>query len=236
MTLGDEIKILAKLPLSFQPGTAFGYGWSYDVLGYLVEVVSGKTIDEFFKERIFIPLRMKDTCFFLPEEKLFRFTAVYRPNTGGGLKLADSPSKSSWVRGPKRYFIPRGGLVSTVSDYARFSQMLLNFGELEGVRLLSRKTVELMTMNHTSNFPVQSSLPGDAIEYRYRLGFRLPINMAEVGTIGSEGSYSHSGAFCTLFWIDPKEELILITMTQLTTCNRRFLEDLRVLAYQSIDD
>jgi CubicO group peptidase (beta-lactamase class C family) len=233
LTLKDEIKILAELPLSFQPGSQWGYNWSTDVLGYLVEAISGMSIDQFFHERIFVPLRMIDTCFFLPEEKASRFVAVYSP-TEEGLKLADAPSTSSWVRGPKRYFIPRGGLVSTAADYVRFCQMLLNKGELDGVRLLSRKSVELMTLNHIPEFyPIYRGAGGG---YGYGLHLAVTTDLAKYGALGSSGAYFWQGAFCTQFWVDPKEELITIFMTQLTSCPFRILDHFRTLAYQAICD
>ncbi len=234
MSLADSVKILATLPLSFQPGTQWGYNWSSDVLGYLVEVVSGMPLDEFFEERIFSRLGMEDTYFFLPEEKASRFTSVYSQSEEG-LKLADSPSTSSFIHGPRRYLIPRGGLVSTAADYARFGQMLLNMGELDDNRLLSRKTVELMTVDHISRFPPVRRGVGS---YGYGLHLGVVTDLVELGTPGSLGAYFWGGAFGTYFWADPQEELIVIVMTQLASWQNRYRihDQLRVLAYQSIVD
>ncbi|HUT63384.1 MAG TPA: serine hydrolase domain-containing protein, partial [Anaerolineae bacterium] len=142
-TIGDMVKKLAALPLQYHPGEVFLYGSSHDVLGYLVEVISGMGFDEFLLERVFKPLGMKDTYFYVPEEKLSRVASLYEPNSNGGLdKVPDRILLRS-----QTYFSGGGGLSSTISDYAQFAQMMLNGGELDGIRLLSRKTVELMTTN-----------------------------------------------------------------------------------------
>ncbi len=235
MSLADSMKILATLPLSFHPGTQWGYNWSTDVLGYLVEVVSGMPLDRFFQERIFSQLRMEDTYFFLPEEKASRLTSVYSQSEEEGLKLADSPSRSSWIHGSRRYFIPRGGLVSTATDYVRFCQMLLNMGELDDARVLSRKTVELMTLDHVGRFPPVQRGVGS---YGYGLHVGVTTDLIELGTLGSLGAYFWGGAFGTYFHVDPEEELIVIVMTQLASWQNRYRlhDQIRVLAYQSIAD
>ena len=146
-TIKDLVEKLTKLPLLYQPGTKWHYSVSVDVLGYLVEVISGKPFDEFLEERIFYPLGMKDTAFHVPEENWDRFPTSYEPDENGGIKVYDTSSTSRYIK-PTSLFSGGGGLVSTAEDYMRFCQMLLKGGELEGTRLLGRKTVELMTMNH----------------------------------------------------------------------------------------
>jgi len=151
-SVGDIVKRLAKIPLKFQPGSAWDHGAATEVLGYLVEVISGLTLDQFFQERIFQPLGMNDTYFYLPDRKLPRRAVLYTPADNGGLRPSDLPrgvADSGTVTGitrPKRYY-GGGGLLSTATDYLRFHQMMLNGGELDGVRLLGRKTVELMTVS-----------------------------------------------------------------------------------------
>ncbi len=224
-SLGDMVNRLGEVPLNSQPGTTWQYSYATDVLGYLVEVVSGMSLDQFFRERILKPLGMTDTHFFLPEDKAPRFATVYTPDERGGLKMTSAPPYH--LRGPKRFFSGGGGLVSTVPDYFRFSQMLLNGGELDGVRLLSPKTVQLMTVNHTRDLlPV----PG----YGFGLGFAVCTDVGESALAGSVGTYTWSGALNTYFWIDPEEELVGIFMTHLEPWNPRIFEPFRVLAYQAV--
>lgn len=241
--IGDKIKQLAQLPLMHQPGTKWEYGLSTDVLGYLVEVASGMTLDKFFQERIFSPLGMKDTHFFLPEEKLPRLAAVYTPTQEGGIKkLSDEPveetehtiySASFHYSGPKSYFSGGAGLVSTATDYFRFLQMLLNGGELDGVRLVSRKTVELMTINHIGDLEMWLGGRG----YGFGLGFGITTDLGQIGELGSEGSYYWGGFFNTFFWVDPEEELIGILMTQIRPYRHLSLrQQFRALTYQAIID
>ena len=228
-TVGDFTRKLAKLPLNFQPGAAWAYGPATDVLGYLVEVVSGLPLDRFFEERIFRPLGMVDTHFYPPAEKEPRWASVYAPAQPSGLKLA-MPGR---YRGPGRYFSGAGGLVSTVPDYYRFCQMLLNGGQRDGVRLLSPKTIELMTANHIGNAPLWPTLAG----HRFGLGFRVLSNLGEAAILGSPGSYGWGGAFGTYFFIDPKEQAIGILMIQVRPHNHLNIRpDFQVLATQAIVD
>jgi CubicO group peptidase (beta-lactamase class C family) len=242
--IGDKMKILAGLPLMFHPGEGWEYSLSIDVLGYLVEVVSGKTLDEFFRERIFKPLRMKDTHFFIPEPKIPRLASLYTPDPQGGLNKVEGQatvgdliySSDFQYRGPKTYFSGGGGLVSTVSDYARFAQMLLNGGELDGVRLLSRKTVEQMTINNIGDlyvYPRYRLIAGD----KFGLGFCVRTEKGQYDLTESLGTYTWSGIFCTRFLIDPKEKLISIILTQLYPFAHLTLqEQFRVLTYQAISN
>jgi CubicO group peptidase (beta-lactamase class C family) len=235
-TLREKMKILASLPLLFHPGERFEYGLSTDVLGCLVEAVSGMSLDEFFRRRIFEPLGMEDTHFFLPEEKVSRLAAVYRRGENSPIeRVPEGPvaeeagmaySVSYPYRGPKRYYSGGGGLVSTASDYARFAQMLLNGGELDGVRLLSPKSVELMTANHVGGLDV---------DFGFGLGFGVVRDERDLKELGSVGRYGWGGFFYTDFFIDPQEELIGIFMAQLhPSGGLRLQEKFRVLATQAI--
>jgi CubicO group peptidase (beta-lactamase class C family) len=206
--LEDYIKALAALPLNFQPGTAWEYGPATDVLGRLVEVVSGKTLDEYFREQIFAPLGMTDTFFYVPSAKLPRLVTAYAKGEDG--KLAKLPASKHEL--PGHYYSGAGGLAGSTEDYLRFTQMLLNGGQWNGKRLVSRKTIELMTANHIGNIPLwRENLGG----YRFGLGFRVLTDMGKSPTLGSVGSYGWSGAYGTYFWVDPKEDMVGILMIQL---------------------
>ena len=233
-TVEDMLTRLARLPLNFHPGDHWEYGRATDVVGRLVEIMSGQTLDEFMRERIFEPLDMVDTHFYLPVSKLGRFAALYRPDNYGQIALAEPPtSMSRFIAEPHTYFSGAGGLVSTARDYFRFHQMMLNGGVLEGTRLLSRKTVELMTTNHTGDKGIWLAGPG----YGFGLGYAVVTDLGPSGTPRSEGSYYWGGAYGTIFWVDPKEELIGILMEQIrpyTHLNVR--PDLATMTYQSIVD
>ena len=233
-TVGDFVSALAELPLEFHPGDAWQYGPSVDVVGRLVEVLSGQTFDEYLKERIFAPLGMADTYFYLPESKIDRFAALYRPGEDGRIVLTEAPDLAArHVREPHKYFSGSGGLVSTAADYYRFHQMMLSGGELDGNRVLGRKTVELMTANHTGDHGLWLRGPG----FGFGLGYSVVTDLGRSAAPASVGSYSWGGAFCTVFWVDPEEELIGILMTQVrpyTHLNIR--QDLQTLTYQAIVD
>jgi len=234
-TLADGIKKLAQIPLVHQPGEAFTYGLSVDVLGRLVEVVSEMPFDQFLQKRIFEPLRMTDTSFYLPSGKVSRLAAIYGPDESGVLKrLGDGILGEGAMRvcvtypyeGPKRYFSGGGGLCSTISDYARFCQMMLNGGELDGVRLLSRKTVELMTADHVGELS-----PGSG----FGLGFGVTRSLREAGELTSVGAYRWGGYWYTTFFIDPAEKLIGVCMVQLSPSGKATLNDkFEALAHQAI--
>ena len=233
-TVGDMLKRLATLPLNFHPGDAWEYGRGTDVVGRLVEVMSGQTLDVFLRERIFDPLDMPDTHFYLPVSKLGRFAAQYGPGPDSTIVLADpATAESRYVKEPHVYFSGAGGLVSTARDYFRFHQMMLYGGELDGARILSRKTVELMTANHTGDYGIWLAGPG----YGFGLGYAIVTDLGPSGTPRSEGSYYWGGAFGTIFWVDPSEELISIMLTQIrpyTHLNIR--PDLATLTYQAVVD
>jgi len=232
-TLHDMIQKLSEIPLQCQPGTKWNYSVSTDVLGYLVEVLSGKPLDEFFKERIFIPLRMIDTDFYVPGEKINRLAALYGPAENTGIKVIIKPDSARFSR-PARFLGGGGRLYSTATDYMTFAQMLLNKGEFNGVRLLGSKTVELMTKNHipTDLLPVADwYLPG----LGFGLGFSVMTDPLVI--LGSEGEYGWAGAYNTYFSIDPKEELIWILMTQFyPTHYYPVSKEFKVLVYQAIVD
>lgn len=233
-TVGDMLKRLAKLPLNFHPGDHWEYGRATDVVGRLVEVMSGQTLEVFLRERIFEPLAMTDTHFYVPESKLDRFTALYRPDANGKIALSEAPTaESRYVAEPHVYFSGAGGLVSTARDYFRFHQMMLNGGELEGIRIVSRKTVELMTTNHTGDKGIWLAGPG----YGFGLGYAIVTDLGPSGTPRSEGSFYWSGAFGTIFWVDPSEEIIGILMQQLRPyVHLNVRPDMATMTYQAIID
>ena len=236
-TLEEKMKILATIPLLHQPGADVEYGLSIDVLGYLVEVVSGMSLDAFFSERIFKPLGMKDTHFFIPETKHQRIATVYERTKDGPItRKSQEPTVNGSLiysidypyNGPRTYFSGGGGLVSTASDYARFAQMMLNGGKFNGVRLLSRKTVELMTSNQLAKMDV---------DYGFGLGFSVVRDASDLREIGSVGTFGWGGFFFTNFFIDPQEQMIGIFLCQLHPSGDLDLgERIRILSYQAIAD
>ncbi|HWZ78025.1 MAG TPA: serine hydrolase domain-containing protein [Candidatus Sulfotelmatobacter sp.] len=236
-TIADNVKHLAALPLLFNPGDRFEYSLGVDVLGRLVEVVSGKPLDEFFRTRIFEPLGMKDSYFFPPDNKLDRMATAYTYYPGKGLNhFPDIPIREgSFVysadypsRGPKKLFSGGAGLVSTAMDYARFCQMMLDDGKVGNTRLLSRKSVELMTHDQLGKI---------ATDMGFGLGFGVDGVRAPLTELGSVGSYNWGGFFYTGFSIDPKEQMIVIFMAQLHPTGDLTLDrQVHELAYQAISD
>ena len=261
-TLSDMINTLKDVPLEFSPSTAWNYSVSTDVLGHLIEIISGKSFDEFLKENIFNKLNMKDTDFFVPKEKLDRFTANYLFNMGepmdpsgalplrkvdrhsiesGNPILIDDPQMSLYHRKPS-FLSGGGGLVSTLDDYMNFATMLLNNGVLKDQQILSKKTIDLMTSNHLEgNKDLFSSSHANTVSETtlagvgFGLGFQILMNPAKNQINSSIGEYGWGGAASTAFWIDPSENLITIFLTQLipsTTYNIR--RELRTLVYSSL--
>ena len=232
-TIGEMVKKIGQAPLVHQPGTMWEYGLSMDVLARLVEVVSGQPYDKFLEQRIFKPLGMVDTGYTVPPEKANRFSKLYAPGDGWTIKPNTTPAQSSYLK-PAVNFGGGSQSVSTAADYLRFCQMLLNGGELDGVRILSRKTVELMTSDHLGDLPRASLLPAG-----YGFGFTMAVShgAGKTGVIGSEGEYFWGGAAGTRFWIDPKEQMIGIFMIQiLPHTNLTYGSQFRQLAYQAISD
>ena len=210
LSTGEVVGRIASLPLAFEPGTQWLYGFSHDVIGRLVEVVSGKPFGRFLQEEIFDPLNMVDTGFAVPREKADRFAAAYGPGDTGPLTLLDAPRTSRYLQ-PPSFLSGGGGLVATIGDYARFAHMLLHGGEWNGVRILGRKTIQLMAANHLA-----ADLPGwdTAGGFSYGLGVRVMLDPAKAGYGGSAGLFGWEGAASTWFCVDPAEDLIGILMTQ----------------------
>ena len=214
--IGDLSRRLGELPLLFEPGSEYAYGLSIDVLGHLVEVISGETLGEFFDTRIFAPLEMTDTHFYLEASKLDRLAALYAPTVNGGIReVTDEATENGYLvysatynhGGPRTYFSGGAGLVSTAQDYLRFLQMFLNGGELDGVRLLSPRTVEMMTRNGIGEINVGPGL-------KFGLGFAIAEDPSLMANPHSHGTYYWGGIFNTRFFVDPTEELIGIIMSQ----------------------
>jgi CubicO group peptidase (beta-lactamase class C family) len=241
-TLHDMVEVLATLPLEFSPGTAWNYSVSTDVLGYLVEAMSGERFDEYLRRHVFEPLGMIDTAFHVPPEKIDRFAACYDRGPGKKLRLQDDPQASRYGE-PPAFLSGGGGLVSTAADYLRFCRMLLGGGELEGTRLLGRKTIEMMTRNHLpEGQDLAACAQGIFSETIYEgvgfgLGFSVTLDPVKAGVVGSVGEYAWGGAASTVFWIDPAEDLIVIYLTQLMPSHTfNFRGQLKSIIYPAIVD
>lgn len=214
IVLKDQMKKLASLPLLFEPGSRYQYGLSADVLGYLCEVVSGKTLAEFFQQEIFYPLKMSDAGFYLPDQKKERLVTLYSWNKDKGLVPSlgnESPinidNPRFPIEGAKKYFSGGGGLSASAHDFGRFVRMLLNEGELDGVRILSRKSIELMTTPRTD-------MNNDGRPDAGLGGLYVISDLGRRGELGSTGEYLGSGAFYGHFWVDPKEKIAMVLMSQ----------------------
>jgi len=225
---------MASLPFDAQPGERFVYGYSTDILGAVVEAVSGEPLDRFLRTRILDPLGMKDTYFYLPPEKADRLATVYGLAAGGALARAPGgpgmEAQGQYVEGPRKSFSGGAGLLSTAEDYARFLQMVLDGGALEGVRILSPKTVQLMTVDHIG--PRYGS-PG----LGFGLGFEVVTDLGAQGTPGSVGKFGWGGAYHSSYWVDPAEGLVVVYFTQVIPAAG--LDDhgkLRALVYQAITE
>ncbi len=226
--LADMVTELGKIPLMYQPGTEWNYSVSTDVLGRLVEVVSGQPLDEFLQERILGPLGMVDTGFHVPEKDLDRLTRTYaHVGEDRSLALGDTVAFSR----PTTLFSGGGGLVSTTHDYARFAQMLLNGGELDGARLLSRKTIELMTTDHLGDAGTGWLSPG----WGFGLGFTVKNVAGLDGMPGSVGDFNWGGLHGTSFWVDPQEDLIGVFMVQIyPNADIDFRRRFKAMVYQAL--
>ncbi|MGY4258290.1 CubicO group peptidase (beta-lactamase class C family) [Bradyrhizobium sp. USDA 4516] len=252
-TLDGMIEDLAKIPLEFSPGEAWNYSVSTDVLGYLVGKISGQPFEQFLKERIFKPLGMNDTDFFVPADKAHRFAACYSADPQGGfnplaaerkgtLTLQDDPTTSSFLA-PPSLISGGGGLCSTAADYLTFCRTLLNGGELGGVRLLGPKTLKLMTSNHLPggvDLPAMSRSMFAEAAYNgigFGLGFAVTMHPSQTLIAGSPGEFNWGGAATTSFFIDPAEELITIFMTQVLPSSAYPLRrELRTMVYAAITE
>jgi CubicO group peptidase (beta-lactamase class C family) len=231
--LGDKIKALGKLPLAHQPGENFTYGLNVDVLGYLVEVLSGESLDQFFQKHIFEPLGMTDTYFYLPSTKLDRLVTVSTEDDRHHLvKWTDQILSGISMNYPMvegTYFSGGAGLSSTIKDYATFLQMLLNKGEYNGKRLLSRRTVELMTTNQIGDL--------NSGRNKFGLGFQITTKNGEAVLGVSEGSFSWGGFFGTTYWADPRERLVCLMFIQQFPLSHSEIKDkFKALVYQALND
>ena len=226
------MQLLSKQPLLFEPGSKLAYGLNTDLLGYLVEVVSGRSLDQYFFEEIFEPLQMHDSHFYLPRDKADRLVTLYA-DEGGGLVVSQGDESDIVlddplypITGAQSYFSGGAGLSSTAHDYARFLQMMLNGGELDGVRIISRKSVELM---RTARFDWDDDQVPDM-----SLGFAVVSDLGKKGELGSVGSFSWGGAFYTSFWVDPSENLIGVFMSQVYPADSDISEKFNMLVYQAL--
>ena len=233
-TIGESIARMASLPLDAHPGTAWIYGYNTDILGAVIEKASGMDLNNFLQQEIFAPLEMRDSHFYLPENKRDRLAVVYQPKIGGGIQAIPATdgmrSQGLYIDGPRISYSGGAGLLSTANDYARFLQMTLNGGELDGKRILSRKTIELMTTNHLGDLPFRSG-------QGFGLGFSIVTDLGERGTLGSVGEYGWGGAYHSTYWVDPLEELVVVYLTQIIPATG--LDDyakLRSGVYQAIID
>ena len=239
-SLGEVVEKAAGLPLLAQPGAAWNYSIATDVVGHLVAELSGKPFATFLQERVLDPLGMQDTAFSVAEGKRARFAANYMKGEDGRAKLLDDPATSKFIQ-PRKIASGGGGLTGTARDYMRFCHMMLNKGTLDGERLLGRKTVELMTMNHLGG-DMASMGTARFSESNYNgigfgLGFSVMLDPAAAHIVGTPGEFAWGGAASTAFWIDPKEELAVVFLTQLTPSSTYPVRrELRVLTYSAIID
>ena len=238
VTLAAMVDALAQVPLEFSPGESWNYSVATDVVAYLVEKISGQPFAEFLRSRILQPLGMHDTDFHVPPDKASRLAACYVA-TGDGMRLQSDPQKTAYLHSPT-FFSGGGGLVSTAGDYLRFCRMLLNQGALDGVRIVSPKTLELMTANH---LPGGKELPDLSVSLfsetafagvGFGLGFAVTVDPAKMLLPGTKGDFSWGGMASTYFWVDPREELIVIFMTQLMpSTTYQIRRELRTLVYSA---
>ena len=236
LTPADQVAKMATVPLAFQPGTTWHYSLSSDMLGRVVERASGKRLGEFLQERLFGPLKMSDTAFWVPAAKMPRLAEPLEKDrfAGRAFPLVDVSSQPMNDSGG-------AGGVSTAADYLRFSQMLMNGGVLDGARVMSRTTIKLMTADHLGNFIAQNPQPGELLlgtkGYSFGLGFAVRTGDGVAGVPGSQGEYMWAGYAGTYFWVDPKEQLTAVLMTQAASPQRAYFRKLvKQLAYQAITD
>jgi len=238
-TLKSFVQKLARVPLHFAPGERWMYSFSTDVCGYLVEAISGKPFDQYLQDTIFDPLGMVDTSFNVAPEKQSRFAANYQRNADKTLGLVDDPETSVYLTRPS-FFSGGGGLTSTTADYLRFCEMLRRGGELDGARILGPRTIQLMAKNHLAEGKDLSTMAVGAFsETAYEgvgfgLGFAMTLSEVDTGALG-EGDYYWGGAASTIFWVDPKEDLVAIFMTQLMpSATFNFRGQLKNIIYSAI--
>lgn len=234
--LEEMVDKMGPLPLLYQPGERWVYSLSADVVGRLIEVLSGQPLDVYLREQLFAPLAMNDTFFEVPKAKIDRFGTNHIRNEAGELIVMDSPETSKFAK-KVTLFSGGGGLVSSTMDYMRFAQMLLNGGELDGKRILSPRTIELMTINQLDE-GVKSGFgerPGVAGTFGFGLGFGIATEKPKTVS-GSKGEYTWGGAAGTIFWVDPKEELVGLLMVQMMRNPIDLRSQFKVLTHQAIVD
>lgn len=233
-TLASQLDRIAKLPLNHQPGTQWHYGINTDILGFIVERITGKKLGEYMQDLIFEPLQMTDTGFYVPADQAHRLAQIYGPNRQGKTVLLEQEPLGDFLSDPAVHN-GGGGLVSSIDDFYRFAQMLLNGGEYNGVRILGRKTVEYLTSNHLPSnlMPFQASSPGEG----YALAMSVTVDPTQLMFMGSEGAYGWGGAASTYFRIAPEENMIMISMTQFVPSNfHPYKDDFRNTVYQALVD
>jgi CubicO group peptidase (beta-lactamase class C family) len=234
-TRDNILSKFAELPLTHQPGTAWNYGVSTDIIGFLVEKLSGKKLGEYMQDTIFNPLGMQDTGFYVPSNKIDRLSQIYTADkTGQTVVSKDVPGGIDFLNDPKIHSAG-GGLVSTMQDYFIFAQMMLNGGEINGVRILGRKTVKYMSSNHLPDhlIPYNKTSDGEG----YGLAMSVTVNPEMSGFMGSTGNYGWGGAASTYFRIDPQEKIIMISMAQFVPIGfHRYHDDFKNLVYQALID
>jgi CubicO group peptidase (beta-lactamase class C family) len=230
--VGATISRMGRLPMDAHPGEKYVYGYNTDILGVVIEKVSGKSLEEFLTTRILGPLGMNDTHFYLPQEKANRLAVVYSAYPDKPLERAADPGEmvgqGAYVKGPRKSFSGGAGLLSTATDYAKFLQMMLNKGTFNGVRILAPSTVELMTSNHMGKVIFNAG-------QGFGLGFSILEDLGERGTPGTVGEFGWGGAYGSTYWVDPKQDMVVVYFKQLTPTNG--VDDhgkLRALIYQAI--
>ncbi len=235
-TLDDLVSAIGPIPLQYQPGTQWVYSLSVDILGAVVEKVSGQSLDVFMLERLFKPLKMNDTFFEVPKEKLQRFGTLQAKDAGGKLMVIDRPKTSDFANNVT-FFSGGGGLVSSAMDYLRYSQMMLNGGELDGIRILSPTTIDLMTRDQLTQSARlgYDPRPGIMGDVSFGLGFGLAVKAPRVRS-GSKGSYRWAGIAGTDFWIDPKEDLTAMILVQMMGYPPALRNEFKTLVYQAITE
>ena len=233
-TLEGLVKSLSVIPLLYQPGTKWHYSFSTDVLGRVIEVACGQSLDKFFTERIFEPLGMVDTAFYVPADKIDRFATNYGPNPQGGLQPVDIPKTSRYAE-MTTFFSGGGGLVSTADDYMRFCLMLLKKGELDGKRLLKAETIEMMTKDQLPEqaFPIAA---GERDGLGFGLGFSVRVQLSDAAPASRIGEYGWGGMASTHFWISPSDEIAVVVMTQHIPYSNRAERAVKPIIYEAISD
>ena len=245
-TMADTIATLATLPLACDPGAQFNYGISTDVVGHLVELISGQTLAAYLEERVFEPLGMTDTGFHVPAAKRDRFAALYRQASpaanGGALRTRDDGSADARYAEGGTYFSGAGGLTSTAADYMQFAKMLANGGELDGERILGARTLEFMVANHLPNGAEFGEIVNNPLSTwitngtGFGLGFAVLMDPVKAGVLGTEGEYYWNGAFSTSFFVSPNEDLVAMLLTQLGGSTYDIRREWRSTVYQAITE